>query len=70
MVVPVLWCVFSGGTLLAMKAGDWWIPWTAAALACWQGQARTDPRDLHALTVIELSFKPIVARATALDRIP
>jgi hypothetical protein len=33
LVVPVLWCVFTGGTLLAMKAADWWIPWAAAALA-------------------------------------
>lgn len=47
MVVPVLWCFVTGGTLLALKAPDFWIPWTAAisavTLASWQTRARRLP---------------------------
>jgi hypothetical protein len=32
MIVPVLWCLFTGLTLLAMNARDWWIAPTAAVL--------------------------------------
>jgi hypothetical protein len=32
MIVPVLWCVLTGLTLLAMSAKDWWI--APAAGAC------------------------------------
>ena len=33
MIVPVLWCLFTGLTLLAMSAHDWWIAPVAAVLA-------------------------------------
>jgi multidrug transporter EmrE-like cation transporter len=33
MIVPVLWCLFTGLTLLAMSARDWWIAPAAAVLA-------------------------------------
>jgi hypothetical protein len=47
MVVPVLWCVFTGGTLLAMKAADWWMTWAGAGLsvvlAARQGASKSAP---------------------------
>jgi hypothetical protein len=43
-VVPVLWCVITGATLLAMKAPDFWIPPLVAVLvvilAVWQAPSR------------------------------
>ena len=33
MIIPVLWCLFTGLTLLAMSARDWWIAPAAALLA-------------------------------------
>ncbi|MDQ6891744.1 MAG: DUF6064 family protein [Acidobacteriota bacterium] len=33
MVVPALWCAITGGTLLAMRSPDFWIPPVAAAVA-------------------------------------
>jgi multidrug transporter EmrE-like cation transporter len=33
MIVPVLWCVLTGLTLLAMSAKDWWIAPAAGAAA-------------------------------------
>jgi hypothetical protein len=33
MIVPVLWCVFTGGTLLAMKAPDWWVACATAGIS-------------------------------------
>ncbi len=45
MAVPALWCVVTGGTLLAMKAPDFWIAPAAAALtvalAAWQARERS-----------------------------
>lgn len=46
MVVPGLWCVFTGGTLLAMKAPDWWVPWAAAILAVTLAARQTRARRL------------------------
>jgi hypothetical protein len=33
LVVPVLWCVFSGTMLWALRAGHAWVPPAVAALA-------------------------------------
>lgn len=33
LIIPVLWCLFTGLTLLAMSARDWWIAPAAALLA-------------------------------------
>jgi hypothetical protein len=43
MVLPVLWCVITGGTLLAMKAPDAWIPPLTAVISVVPvlGSART-----------------------------
>src|SRR5262249_2659947 len=33
MIIPVLWCLLTGLTLLAMGAPDWWIAPTSAVVA-------------------------------------